>query len=236
MPKIIEHTLADLNHLRPDQRWNHLLFEEYRIRELIAWQRHNGPLLEAHETRDWKTTVGIDPTREQLQSWWRAVENIWREYARQIAAGLNPTPPPADLAYVMAELCGLLGVGKMPEPIRDAISEGRTEVGPRERRDIGIAIAYHKAAKGGIIHNGQTITVSDASPTKTISEHFNVKANTVRSWVRKYQPAFLGVNGIDEALLLSMMKTAGKNYSTKGRSFSAIAKRPKGSTVNPLRN
>lgn len=193
----------------------------------MDWESHNGPYPEQVDLQKWEPTTGVRPNKQQLQEWWKAVANVWREYPRQIATGNNPTPPPANLASIMADFCGYLAVGKMPEPMSDAISEGRTSVGPQENRDIGLAVAYHKAAKHGIIHNDIIVKIQNSKPTETICKNFGVKPSTVRKWVSKYQPAFLGVNDIETETLVHLMTEAGKRYTNAGRSHSAISKRPK---------
>jgi hypothetical protein len=219
--------LADLDHLSPAARWMCLLGIELKIRERMSWEAANGPYPENDDLQNWSPQSGVEPSRQQLQEWWKSVANIWREYPRQIANGNSPAPPPADLATVMAGFCFDLAVGKLPASIRQAISEGRTSPSYYESRDIGLAVAYHKAAKHGIFHNGHQIKVQDATPTKTVSQAFGVADNTVRKWVGKCQPAFLGVNDIVPETLVHLMKEAGKNYAQAGRSHSAIVKRSK---------
>jgi hypothetical protein len=219
--------LTDLDHLTPAVRWQHLIEEEFKIRERMSWESVNGPYPEQADLQKWAPTSGIKPSKQQLQEWWKAVANVWREYPRQIANGNSPTPPPADLAYIMAGLCFDLAVGKMPEPMSEAISEGRTSPSFHEHRDIGLAVAYHKAAKIGIVHNGYQIKVQDATPTKTISQNFGVASSTVRKWIGKNQAAFLGVNDILPETLVHLMEQAGETYTKAGRSHSAIAKRSK---------
>jgi hypothetical protein len=193
----------------------------------MDWESHNGPYPEQDDLQNWEPTTGIRPSKQQLQEWWKAVANVWREYPRQIENGNSPMPPPVDLASIMAALCFNLAVGQMPETMSEAISEGRTSPGFHEIRDIGLAVAYHKAAKSSVAHNGHQIKVNDATPTKTISKEFGVASSTVRKWVRKYQPAFLGVNDIEPETLIHLMTQAGKTYTKAGRSHSAIASRPK---------
>lgn len=219
--------LSDLDHLNSAARWQHLIEEEFKIRERMSWEASNGPFPESDDLQNWTASAGIKPSKQQLQEWWRSVANIWREYPRQIANGINPIPPPADLASIMATFCFDLAVGKLPAPISEAISEGRTSLGFHENRDIGLAVAYHKATKQGIAHNGINITVADATPTKTISKNFGVAASTVRKWVANRQPAFLGVHDITNETLIHLMTEAGKTYSNAGRSHSAIGIRLK---------
>jgi len=143
---------SDENNLR--YRWLAALHHEQDLRERMNWQRLNGPFPSHNQMENWEPRPGINPSSKSLQKWWAAIAAVWREYSRQIAIGELPDPPPAELAAVMAGFCGYLGVGKLPGPMKDALSEGRTPLGPEERRDIGLAVAYHRAAKGGIIHNG----------------------------------------------------------------------------------
>lgn len=211
----------------PQYRWLVAIHRESQIRERINWQSANGPYPSATEQNafGWKPKPGVPPTRQQLQEWWAALEIVWREYSRQVAIGQSPDPPPSGIAAIMADFCGFLAVGRLPEPMGDAISEGRTAPVPKELRDIGFAVAYHRGTKTGIEHNGQRVVIVDDTPTKTISDSYGVTPNTVRGWVRKYPPAFLGINDINSDVLIHLMKTAGKRYSEAGRSQAAIVKR-----------
>lgn len=215
----------DADEFTTEQRWLAALSRERQIWDKINWTITNGPIPTTADMWNWESKPGSIPTRGQLQEWWGAVQGVWQEYTRQVAAGNPPNPPPFDLALVMAGLCGYLAVGKLPDPIRDAITEGRTLPGPMELSDVGKAVAYHRAAKTGIYHNGKKIVVVDPTPTKTISKSYGVTTNTVRGWIKKYPPAFLGVTDIDSNILCHLMETGGKRYIDAGRSQAAIIKR-----------
>lgn len=207
-------------------KWLETLSHEQAIRRKLEWQAANGPYPAAGEISDWEPQFGITPSKEQLREWWSAVEAVWREYSRQTAAGFTLNPPPAELAGIMGNLAGYLAVGQLPDPISEATrSEGRTAPGPDERRDIGIAVAYHRAATEGLLHNGKVVRVEDRTHTKTICGLYDVRDSTVRSWMQKHQPAFLGINDITPSLLKARLVQAAKRYRNGGRSKAAIEQR-----------
>ena len=214
--------------------WNYLLKTEFNLRERMQWEAENGPYPSVVKSATSRPSKGIRPSKsksirpskEKLQAWWEAAAKVWQEYPRMIARGITLEQPPTDLAGVMALMCGYLAVGKLPDPIAEAIGEGRTQIGPTEQRDIGLAVAYHQATKpSGLTHNNKQIFVVDKTPSKTISAKYAVKPGTVRGWTRKYKPTFLGVNDVDAALLNYLMEEAGKRYAAAGRSHTAIRKR-----------
>ena len=98
--------MMDLSSLTPAQRWTHFINEELKIRQRMEWKSFNGNYPNSDELQEWVPAAGVKPTKEELQIWWGAVGNIWREYSRQNAVGINPNPPPANLASIMAVLCG----------------------------------------------------------------------------------------------------------------------------------
>ena len=198
-------------------RWRTALEREVRLRGHLNMARANG-----------KASSG-----EDLRQWWSAAEGVWREFSRQVASGHLPDPQPAELAAVTEQMFGYLAVGRLPDPMRDALSEGRHKPGPQERWDIELAVAYHRAAKGGLEHNGQRITIADKTPTKTISSHYGVAAATARQWFRQHPPAFLGVNNVNAETLVALMKAAARRYRIAGRSAKAISSRNAKRQPNP---
>jgi hypothetical protein len=210
-------------------QWKECLTEEERIRGELRWQLNNGPRPSPDEFSEWERGPGLKPSRIQLQDWFKSIEAVWRMYSRQIASGYVPLPPPAMLAETMANLMGSIAVGELPDEIADAIGEGRSEYGPHLRRAIGWAVAYHRAAQGnGILHQGVVVYVKDKSPTKTVAEAFKVSRATVRKWVKKYPPAFLGVFAVTPDVVAIQMNHFAKIYRSAGRSEAAIRHRAKG--------
>lgn len=192
---------------------------------LVEWQE---ALDEEYQARNSLTPAladGVAPPALALRHWWSTVSRVWKLYALSVARAAPPTPPPADLANIMADLAGYLAVGQIPDPIRDAASEGRRNPGPDEARDIGFAVAYHRAARPGLMHNGVLLKLDDRHPTKTIAAKYNVAPSTVRKWNRSYEPAFLGTNSVTVEILENLMSKAAARYRAAGRSHSAIAAR-----------
>src|SRR5687767_5877065 len=65
-----------------------------------------------------------------LRYWWKSVEDLLYAYGLAIAENERPEPPPAELASVLSGLAGHLAVGQIPDPIKDAATEGRRPPGP----------------------------------------------------------------------------------------------------------
>ena len=163
--------------------------------------------------------------REALKSWWASVQSLLDSHVRASAAGLTAKPVPVELLNALKGFAGYLAVGQIPGPIADVVAEGRRVPGPMERRDIGLAVAYLVAAKTGIEHRGERISVKDHAPVKTICKEFGVARTTVQGWQRETSPSFLGVNPVNEEVLADLMKSAGERYRTAGRSTKAILRR-----------
>jgi hypothetical protein len=132
---------------------------------------------------------------------------------------------PTHILSTLAGFSGYLATGKIPAPIKDAALEGNARPGPSERRDIGLAVAYHRAATVGIEHNSETIKIADKTPVKTIMSAFGVSRTTVQGWNARERPAFLGVNPVTSCVLIGLMQNAGMRYQTAGRSKNAIKRR-----------
>jgi hypothetical protein len=169
------------------------------------------------------------PTREfgkALRDWWGAIEAALNVYKIALAGGRVLNPPPLEILEALEIAASCLAVGKMPGVVDDAISEGRRGAESRERRDIGIAVAYLMAAsKTGLEHAGEEIIIADESPVKTVCEAFGDRRTTAQGWRHKIEPAFLGLNRIDGEILGSLMRSAGERYKAAGRSARAIAGR-----------
>jgi hypothetical protein len=183
-------------------------------------------LLSAERALRTKLTGPSLPSRD-WQDWWRVVERVWLTYADLTKRGITPHPPPTALAADMGLFAGYLGVGKLPGPIADAAQRGRHQPGPRERRDIDTAVAYHKAADDGLQTTGGVINISDKHPTKTISSEYRVDPSTVRSWCRRASFTAQDMGNITPQELIREMKAAAHRYRQSGRSSAAvIARRP----------
>ena len=168
-----------------------------------------------------------DPALEGqlLRSWWQAVADAFARMARMAAAGEAIDPVPAELFRVMGGLSAYVATGKLPEPIEMAVKRGRTAMGPSEKRDIGLAVAYQRACNGGFEHNGVLLKIKDRAFNRTISEAFGVDKTTARHWCAEIDPAVMPVNDISADTLADMMRGAGANYRQAGRSNSSISTR-----------
>ena len=138
----------------------------------------------------------------------------------------RPEPPPAELALVLSAFAGYLAVGQIPDPIKEAATEGRRPPGPTERRHIGWAVVYRHACRPeGITHKVETIHMADKSPVKTLAAWFEVDPNVIRKWVRDHPPVFMGVNAVNSEVIIKRTRAAGETYSRAGRGQRAVTRR-----------
>jgi hypothetical protein len=187
-----------------DFSWAELLAVERTLRSKLT-----GPSLPA---RDW-------------QDWWRVVERIWFMYAEMTRDGITPQPPPTALAVDMGLFAGYLGVGTLPGPIADALQKGRHQPGPRERRDIDTAVAYHRAATVGLQTEAGTIQIVDKQPATTISKEYRVDKSTVHGWCRRARFTVHDLGNLTAERLIKEMQLAARRYRESGRSSAAILHR-----------
>ena len=182
-----------------------------------------------HDLRQKLNTCGDSKSpefRETLRAWWGAIEALLEFHEREIARlGFARRNLPIQVLAALRGCAGYLAVGQIPGVVEGAATEGRRRVGPSERRDIGFAVSYHRAATGGIEHEDERIAIDDRSPVKTIMEAFGASRTTVQGWMSKIRPAFLGVNPINDEVLTTLMKEAGERYKNAGRSHGAILSR-----------
>ncbi len=177
---------------------------------------------------------------ELARSWFGAIERLLRLAAIRCARDRTAEAfVPPEFALRLAGISGYLAAGILPEPVAITVKHGRSRMGPSERRDIGIAVAYRRAAEARMVHNGISLRIEDRAPVKTITDAYGVKPNTVRDWCRKFQPAFLGVGDATPEILRSLMQQAGARYRSAGRSKNALDRRaskrsPKARTSNAL--
>jgi hypothetical protein len=184
-------------------QWRGLLVQERQLRDLAYRQRKP----------------------EILRDWWASVADILHEYVRSIAEG-RPHPPPVEIIGTCANFSGYIAVGQLPDPIKDAVkTAGRRRPGPAESRDIGFAVAYCRAACGGIEHQGKMITIDDPKPAVTTANEFEVAIDTVEKWLKNHEPSYLGHVSISGRVLRDLMCKAGRSYRSAGRSHAAIKAR-----------
>ena len=165
--------------------------------------------------------------RNRIWDWWRSIERLLDFQVRGMAEfpGGAHRDIPIDVLIAFRGFAGYLAVGQIPGLITDAATEGRRSIGPYERRDKGLAVAYILAAKHGIEHWGETITIADKAPVKTVCEAFGVKRTAVRNWQRTVPPEHLGANPVNAEIVTNLMKSAAERYRIAGRSEHAIDRR-----------
>lgn len=208
-----------------DLRWRDLCDTESRLRREVLELWSLKP-----EDKDFSENQ-IQPSadfKSRLRDWWAAVECLLK-FAAQDGGRIVP----ADLLAALAGLAGHLAIGDIPSPISHAAVNGRHSMKPRERLDIGLAVAYIAAAKSGIEHFGEVILIADKSPIKTVQEAFGVPRQTVQRWVNTVAPCGLGSNPIDAEILESLMRQAGQRYRIAGRSVPALIARSKQAPRQP---
>jgi hypothetical protein len=169
---------------------------------------------------------GSTEFRTKLREWWGSIERLLDFHVKEVTElwGTRRTIP-IQVMRMLQGSAGYLAVGKIPDHISDAAAEGRHSIGPSERRDIGLAVAYILAAKQGINHWGQTVTIADKAPVKTVCEVFGVTRTTARNWQKNIPPANLGANPVNAEIVEHLMRSAGERYRRDGRSAAAILRR-----------
>lgn len=172
-------------------------------------------------------TLGETPEGPRLlRRWWEIVSKVMLEYARHVARGAAPEPPPSEVAVAVGHVCGHLATGDLPDPIALAIKGGRRRPGPLEEYDIGLAVAYCLASRPeGIDHLGINIKIDDPDPIERIHLWYGAKKRTVYDWIKKHPPAFLGATGANAGTLQHLTFKAAQRYREAGRSHGALTKR-----------
>ncbi|MBM4073846.1 MAG: hypothetical protein FJ271_33750 [Planctomycetes bacterium] len=140
--------------------------------------------------------------------------------------GADGTPRehvPLTLVNFVANQFDYLTTGRLPEPMADALKQGRHAAGPDEKRDMAIAAAYIAAARAG--------QVDDSSPIQTVARTYGIDPRTVKGW----RKALSWVSPSDffpqkpphehGSLMRQAMLDAGNRYSIAGRSAKAVLKR-----------
>lgn len=167
---------------------------------------------------------GATSESELLREWWRSVADLLTQMGRQGLAGTE-LPRPLDLYLDLGSVLGHLAVGEIPAAIEGVRTRGQTAPGPREAADIALAVAYIKAAREGLMHEGTRIEIVDRAPVKKITELFGVHSSTVRDWQRRSGPASLGIGPLTVDQFERRVEAAGERYRIGGRSAKAVASR-----------
>jgi hypothetical protein len=156
---------------------------------------------------------GTKAAGQKCRAFFAAWERLLGFYAPLPSASAAPRPLPPELAAMLKGLFGYLAVGQIPGPIADCRRRGRAALGPEERRDLSVAVAYIDAARRG--------AVADAAPVKTIMQAYGVSRRTVQVWQNTVPPA----RNVSARMLESLVSAAGRRYRSAGRSQAAIARR-----------
>ena len=114
--------------------------------------------------------------------------------------------------------------GKIPDDVSPLVKRrGAPKIGPDEQKDIGLAVAYVKAARSKLI--------KDHSPIETVAKKFKVTHRAASRWASELswiEPVMF-LDGIPTAeyasVLLERFSQAAKRYSELGHTNSAIRKR-----------
>ena len=151
-------------------------------------QETNHPVKDAFElysaaAREWDACLKNDGAvpKEVVSRVFRCAQRVLLAYCRPSNWASFDAPEehvPIQLAHLMANQIGYIVAGKCPRPIAQLTGRGAPGVGPHELGDIGVAVAYIKAAKSG--------DIKDRAPVKRIAQLFGVKPGAVRKWQRKY--------------------------------------------------
>jgi hypothetical protein len=197
--------------------------ERQRVSDFMYWQG-----MTAGQSRDeFAAAHGLDDLSEQdvLRDWWAACGDVLHKLAVAIGRKAQIDALPADLFLTISGLAKYLAAGDIPASVLNVAGKGRSAAGPTEANDIAIAVAYIKASRGELFHEGQRIHVKNRAPVKTVCERYGVDASTVRRWQRSCPEAWLGIGPMSVELLYKRMDAAGARYKQAGRSAAAIRHR-----------
>lgn len=159
--------------------------------------------------------------RTYLRQWWAAVAALMNGVALASTDGREVKRRP-DVFFVIREIMLDLSRGSVPDLVAKAAAPGHPPPLAAETRAIRWAVAYVKAAKEGIVHNGETIKIDRKDYISEVSNSYSVNRRTVFDWVSQYRPAHMGFNAVNADLIISKMKKHGAWYAENGRSASAI--------------
>ncbi len=151
-------------------------------------QDTNHPVKDAFElynaaAREWDACLKSDGKvpKEVVSRVFECAHLVLRAYCRPSNWASFEAPQehvPIQLAHLIANQIGYIVSGKCPDPIALLTGRGAPGVGPHESKDIGIAVAYIKAAKSG--------DIKDKAPVKRIARLFGVTTGAVGKWQRKH--------------------------------------------------
>lgn len=172
---------------------------------------------------DWDSCLrkGETPDHELLERMFAGFELVFRAYCLPqnfpdgYPEGRAVEDFPIPLAHYVANQIAYIKAGYLPAPIKEIIRPGSPEIGPHEKKDIGLAVAYIKAVRAK--------KITDKHPVKTITKFYGVTDRAVRRWQNKYSfvdPSDYFPNTTDKergAFIARSMKKAGVRYKQVGR-------------------
>lgn len=177
------------------------------------------------------------PSRAVLERAYAAALLVLRAYLLRQNFGPDGRPK-EDLPYALVKMiCNNIDyvrAGYLPDPVKDMLRPGSPGIGPHESRDIGLAVAYVRAAKDGV--------VIDRHPVKTVAQWFGVTDRAVRRWQQTrpntaYSDFFWTEEHPQIAPLLSKAaKDAGRRYREAGRGADGRFEFPRPGKRAPGRN
>ncbi len=195
--------------------------EPYTVADAWEWWR------KAAVAWDAELAKGNQPSETLVRHAFATASGVLRAYCRP-ANWVEKNGPseslPIQLAHLIANQIDYIVAGQLPEPIRQLTqSRGRPEPGPQENTDKGIAVAYIRAAREGLI--------DDARPVKTVEEEFGAHERTVLRWLQRLPwvtPRDFYPNASDAEhgqRLSEGMRKAGARHREAGRTAPAISRR-----------
>ncbi|QUD86952.1 hypothetical protein [Phenylobacterium montanum] len=183
-------------------------------RAQASLRRATEPRYEVPEGKGMGSAVLVDPGPDELRQWWAAAAALFRQYARRRSA--NPPEDvaiPANMALLIATLAGDLSLGRLSAALTDVTATGRPPIGELEAADIGMAVAYRRAASPiGLVLDGRHVIIEDLAPIKTLSRWFRVDRRTVQQWLQDFEPA-CPPGPLTPEILTSLTRKAAARYS-----------------------
>lgn len=195
---------------------------EYPVAE--AWQVFR------NVAKDWDAALasGNAPDHDVIERILAATGLVLRAYCLPTNFRDDGTPKehfPVELAHLIANQIGYIRQGYLPSPIKDMIRPGAPGIGPHERKDIGLAVAYIRAVREGMIE--------DQHPVKTVAKFYGVTPRGVQRWQQNHPNVeasdfFWGVEDAELGELLAhAMREAGIRYKKAGRGSKGRAEFPR---------
>lgn len=137
----------------------------------------------------------------KAQDWFEAMALFLAEYRRSECEEFSRLSQAFHRIERMAEM---LSAGIVPLPVEAATTLKGNCWSPGERRDVAAAVFYMDLAKSG--------DISDPSYNKTIRQHYDVQAQTVRRWWARRDEICSGLTTPPAALIGQQLAASGERY------------------------